>query len=428
MGAAPGYIPGHRGLLRFTPYTDKLAMFGWVVVTSFPSNWAAPLRYLLVAYFVGCTVLFFRQTLPTFARALPCFILPTMAIVSMIWAPSANEAIRKGIFMSLAATVAIYAATRLSSRDILMAYFFGELIGGVMSVLSPNPIGGNWTGVFGQKNFLAAHMFILYAAALPLMLDNRSALWLRGLTFVGAIMAASLIVLSKSATTTLLMGAATVALVMHALVWQKAIHIRHMRTLIVLLLLTLVTAVGLLLFGLLQVDAWETVLKAFGKDSTLTGRTFLWQIAERIIAENPWTGVGANGFWRPELGAANEITRYFYYQHFTKFSFHNSYLENGVQFGYPGYYATYFIAGWGLLSAALIWVRNQTLMNAAFLTLSVMVVIRSNAEIDFASELGATIILFYISALRGKHSPPDYPAKMRFAPLPITPQSLRHAR
>ena len=98
-----------------------------------------------------------------------------------------------------------------------------------------------------------------------------------------------------------------------------------------------------------------------------------------------------------------EITRFFHYDGFTKFSFHNSYIENGVQFGYPGYYATYFLAGWGLLSVAVIWLRNQTLMNAAFLTLTVMVLIRSNAEIDLASELGATMVLLYIGALRGKH-------------------------
>jgi exopolysaccharide production protein ExoQ len=196
----------------------------------------------------------------------------------------------------------------------------------------------------------------------------------------------------------------------------------------VLLIVLLGTTICLLLFGLFQLDAWDSLLAALGKDSTLTGRTFIWGIADRVMAAHPWTGVGANGFWRPELGAANEITRYFDYQTFTKFSFHNSYRENGVQFGYPGYYATYFIAYFGLLCSALIWFRNQTLMNAAFLTLSVMVVIRSNAEVDFAAELGATIILFYIAALRGKQAPPDYPPP-RFAPPPPVPlQPLRQPR
>jgi exopolysaccharide production protein ExoQ len=428
LGVASGYAPPEqRGLLRFAPHTDKIAMFGWVLLTSFPSDWAAPVRYLLVAYFAGCTILFARQTLPTFARGWFCFILPILAIVSMLWAPAANEALRKGIFMALASTIAIYAASRMSSRHILMCYFFGEMVGAVLSVLSPNVVNGSWTGIFGQKNFLAVHMFILYAAALALLLDKKTVHWMRLAAFFGAVMAGALVVLSKSATTMILMIVATMGLIAHAMLWQTAIRIRHMRTLIVLGLALLGTTIGLLVFGLFQLDAYDSILRAFGKDSTLTGRTFVWQIAERVMEEHPWTGVGANGFWRPELGAANEITRYFHYGTFTKFSFHNSYLENGVQFGYPGYYATFFIAAWGLFLSALIWFRNQTLMNAAFLALSVMVVIRSNAEIDFAAELGATIILFYIAALRGKNSPPDYPVK-RPPPLPTAFPAMRPAR
>jgi exopolysaccharide production protein ExoQ len=156
----------------------------------------------------------------------------------------------------------------------------------------------------------------------------------------------------------------------------------------------------LLLFGLLQLDAMDTVLKAFGKDSTLTGRTWLWEIAERTMNEHPMTGVGADGFWRQESGLANQITTFFFYETYTKFSFHNSYLENGVQLGYPGYYATYFLVAWGLFNIVRTWIRNQTLLNAAMMILAITVVIRSNAEIDFALELAPTAILFFIGAMR----------------------------
>jgi exopolysaccharide production protein ExoQ len=343
----------------------------------------------------------------------------------MAWAPSMNEAIRKGVLTGLAATVAIYAASRLSSRHILMAYFFGELIGATLSLATPNPTSfGAWTGVFGQKNFMAGHMFILYAAALALLLDKKSRPWLRLTTLVGAAMAALLILMAQSATTTILTAAATVVLAMHALFWQPAVRIRHMRMLIVLAIAVLGASACLLLFGLFQIDAWDSLLASMGKDSTLTGRTFLWQIADRVMAEHPWTGLGANGFWRPELGAANEITRYFHYEAFTKFSFHNSYRENGVQFGYPGFYATYFLAGWGLISAAIIWLRNQTIANATFLVLAVLVILRSNTETDLAGELGATMILFFIAALRGKESSSD-PAGASSPPSAHSPRPAR---
>ncbi len=80
------------------------------------------------------------------------------------------------------------------------------------------------------------------------------------------------------------------------------------------------------------------------------------------MAENPLTGVGAAGFWRSESGLANQITTFFFYTTYVKFSFHNSYLENGVQLGYPGYYATFFLVGWGLSNIVRTWLKNQTLL------------------------------------------------------------------
>lgn len=423
--SAPGFVPfGQRSLLRYFDIGDKYAMFGWVFTTTFPNEMLASAKYLIVAYFMLGAALHVRQTLPTVWRAWPAFILPIMALVSMLWAPSANEAMRRAILLSLAVFVAIYAASRISSRQIIICYFAGELVGAVLSLASPNPAGGGWTGVFGQKNFLAMHMFIMYAAGLVLLLDAKTTLWLRAAAMGGVLLGGFLIVMAKSGTTTILMLAATTVLVIHAFMWQPAAKVRHMRTLIMSVVTLMALTLSLLLFGVFQFDAVTTVLEALGKDSTLTGRTFIWDIGHRVMEEHPLTGVGANGFWRPNLGAAREITRYFHYEGFTKFSFHNSYIENGVQYGYPGYYATYFLAGWGLLGAAVIWLRNQTLMNAAFLTLTVMVLLRSNAEIDLAAELGVTIVLLYIGALRGRH-PEDAPQKAQRR-LPPSPRFAPH--
>jgi exopolysaccharide production protein ExoQ len=238
-----------------------------------------------------------------------------------------------------------------------------------------------------------------------------------------------MIFMAHSATTLLMVGASAVAFVGHQFLWEPASKIRHARTFLVFAMATLGAMAILLLFGLLQLDAMDTVLKAFGKDSTLTGRTWLWQIAERQMAEHPLTGVGAAGFWRSESGLANEITTFFFYATYVKFSFHNSYLENGVQLGYPGYYATFFLAGWGFYNIVRTWIRNQTLMNAAMMILAITVLIRSNAEIDFALELAGTAILFFIGAMRiEKREKPvvwvgdDVPPPPIPAPPQITPR------
>lgn len=408
-----------QSLLRFADRADVIMIFALVLAISpLPFAWTGPLRYLAAAYVVGVTFLFARQTMPAFARAWPTLIIPVLCVVSALWAPSAADAIRKGALFTLLAIISIYTATRLSGRQILTIFMFVQLIAAVLSILKPTIIGGAWTGIFGQKNFLAINMFILFASSLAITLDRDSNRWIRLIAIVMVPTAAMLIILARSGTTSLLLVGCTIALVGHALLWTPASRVRHMRILLLLGASVLVLSIVFILFALLQFDAMEYILNALGKDSTLTGRTYLWDTAERIMREHPLTGVGADGFWRQEYGAANSITEYFHYDTYVKFSFHNSYLENGVAFGYPGYWATVFLACWALVSTAINWIRNQTIINATFLALAVMIIIRSTAETDLAAELGGTAMILFIGAAR-KEKPAQHPPH----PMPAPPMA-----
>ena len=406
-----------QSLLRFFDRIDVLMFFAWVVSTTLPFGWAAPLRYMAAAYFAAAIVLFARQTMPSAFRAWPTLIIPILCFISATWAPSSSEAIRKGVMLAFTAVVAIYAASRLSGRQILTIFFFAEVIAAVMSIMKPTVMGGAWTGIFGQKNFLAIHMFIFFIAALTVALDKGSNRLIR-LSALGMVPVSMFVIfMAKSGTTTLLLLGSGAALAGHALLWDPARRTRHMRTLLTLSVVVVVLLTIFILFGVMQFDAFGYILNALGKDSTLTGRTYLWSTAERVMAEYPLTGVGAEGFWRPELGAANSITEFFHYERYVKFSFHNSYLENGVAFGYPGYWATVFLACWAIWKTAANWLRNQTIINAAFLVLAVMVVIRSTAEVDLAVEFAGTAVMLFIGAIRREKlvTPP-----VAFAPAPPT--------
>ncbi len=399
LSAPSSYVP-QGSLRRLMGPLDVVMLFVWVFSTGLLFDWSQPLRYLAAVYFLGSLVLFARQTFPTALRAWPTLIIPLFCIVSTLWAPSAPDAIRKGMLFALGSVVSIYAASRVSGRNILLVFMAVETIAAIMSVLKPTIIGGAWTGIFGQKNFLAMNMFILYIAALGVMLDRGSNRWLRFWALGIAPLAFFIILMAKSATTTVLLIGATSAMLGHALLWQPAAKIPHLRLMLVLFVTVAVLAAMLVLFGFLQFDASNSVLSALGKDSTLTGRTYLWATAERTMAEHPILGVGADGFWRSEYGLANAITRYFDFETYVKFSFHNSYLENGVAFGYPGYWATVFIAAWAIWRPGVNWLRNQTAINAAFLILAVMVIIRTTTEIDLALEFTATCTLLFAGAAR----------------------------
>lgn len=401
LPALPAWRVRARSLLRYAKQLDIVMLFAWVLGTTLPFGGLAPLRYAAAAYFAAALVLFVRQTLPTGLRAWPTLLIPVFCVVSALWAPSASDAIRKGALFALTSVVAIYAASRLSGRNILIIYMLVEAIAAAFSAMSPSiDVNGAWTGIFGQKNPLAVNMFILYICSLALVLDKGASRWFRLLALMLVPVGLGIIVLAKSATTIILVVIGTAALLGHAFLWRPASRIRHMRLLLVMAGAVVILAAALVLFGFMQFDVANSILNALGKDSTLTGRTWLWETAERVMAEHPLTGVGADGFWRSEYGLANSIIRYFDYEEYVKFSFHNSYLENGVAFGYPGYWATVFIAAWALWSAGMNWIRNQTTLNAAFLILGAMVIVRSTSEIDLALEFSATSTLLYMGAAR----------------------------
>jgi exopolysaccharide production protein ExoQ len=415
-------MPGRsQSLLRYVSRADVLVFVMWVSSTTLTMfTWTAPLRYLAAAYVVGAMFLFARQTMPAVARAWPTLIIPVMCVISALWAPSAEDALRKGALFTLLATVAIYTATRFSGRQILAVFLLVEVVAAVLSLLKPTIIGGAWTGIFGQKNFLAMHMFILFASACAISLDKGSNRWIRLIALPMVPTAAVLILLARSGTTSILLVGCAAALIAHALLWTPASRVRHMRMLLLLGVSVIILSCVFIVFAMMQFDAMAYLLNLLGKDSTLTGRTYLWETAERVMRERPLTGVGADGFWRKELGTANSITQYFHFTTYTKFSFHNSYLENGVAFGYPGYWATVFIACWAIWSTGMNWLRNQTIINAAFLALAVMIIIRSTAETDLAAELGGTAFVLFVGAVR-REAPARRPASAT-PPAPPAPQ------
>lgn len=379
---------------------DMIAMVVWVAISTLPIPGATPLRYALVGYFVLGVLRYPGQLLPAIVRAWPLFIIPIMCIISATWTPYSGDAIRRGVLLGLTGFFAIYLANRLTARQLLFAYFFIETVALFQSLATPNIMNGDATGIFGQKNYLAVHMFILYAAALAFIFDKEVQTPLRAIALAIAPLALYMILQSNSATTLIFVAAATVAFVGQALIWKPASKVRHMRVLIIMTVVLVAAIAFYGIFGLSSINLYDEFLGAMGKDSTLTGRTYLWDHAWRIIDEHPWTGLGANSYWRPELGEANSILYYFHYRHFVVFSFHNSYLEIGMQLGYPGMYALIFVALWALLLNVRNWVMQQDTTNTFFLVMAVLVVIRSNTEIDLVAEFSATMILLFIGAIR----------------------------
>lgn len=80
----------------------------------------------------------------------------------------------------------------------------------------------------------------------------------------------------------------------------------------------------------------EQMSRAMGKDSTLTGRTYLWGRAAALIEEKPLLGVGYNAFWRKGNLDAEGLWRYAGITSRSGFNFHSTPTELLVHLGYVG--------------------------------------------------------------------------------------------
>ncbi|WCT71901.1 O-antigen ligase family protein [Sphingomonas naphthae] len=80
----------------------------------------------------------------------------------------------------------------------------------------------------------------------------------------------------------------------------------------------------------------DAVMKGLGKDSTLTGRTYLWDRATKLIDDRPLLGRGFAAFWRHGNLDAEGLWRKAAIQSRAGFNFHNTPTELLVHLGYVG--------------------------------------------------------------------------------------------
>src|SRR5690606_14758862 len=70
-------------------------------------------------------------------------------------------------------------------------------------------------------------------------------------------------------------------------------------------------AVGAVLVGL-NLGGLDLLLTAFGKDATLTGRTYLWSQGWAAAANAPFFGVGYQAYWVQGFSEAERLWEEFY--------------------------------------------------------------------------------------------------------------------
>ncbi len=169
---------------------------------------------------------------------------------------------------------------------------------GKMPLRSNGTLGGEWQGIFGNRNALApvCVMGLIGLAALVALAPS-----LRRGAWAGAFAVLNLVALRGSGgiTSLLALGVALgVAVVVPGVWWLKRRGVPGWA--VGGGLGALVATVGTLV--LVNLDTLATKV---GRDPTLTGRRWIWQDMGPFIGDRPWHGYGYWAFWeRPDLTAA----------------------------------------------------------------------------------------------------------------------------
>ena len=245
-----------------------------------------------------------RAVFDLLGRNWPFLLFPAVCLSTTLWSVMPSETLRAAFQMTMTTVIAVVIGWRFPLVGIAIIQWgvialtvalslLNWLTGAFGTVFSP--IGG-LIGIYTQKNALGQRGMMGVLAATTLLLVPASRLPplirpyrrpLAFLAFVSIPPTVLAIVLSKSATSILMLPAGL------AMLLALSFH-RLPRGLVVLAAFASVPFVALLPLGLeiAGLDPVGATLGALGKDATLTGRTDLWSLGIAALEGRSALGVG----------------------------------------------------------------------------------------------------------------------------------------
>lgn len=306
----------------------------------------------------------------------------------------------KSIYSALEYTSLIACALIMASRVRMAPFLRGLVYGSSLTLLAAlasgrfgvDPFSGKYSlvGQFGSKNVVGLFAELLVLGALILFPYTRGVLPRTLGCALPGLLGLACLHLSKSATSVIsLVGATTLLAVLYA-VTRMPRNGRLVTFFAVAAWLSAVSAAGYFL-------EWDrAVLEFFGKSTTLTGRTSLWDKGVAHGLESPVVGHGFASFWVVgHLPAEQLWYRYGIYGR-VGFHFHNLYIQAFVDLGVVGAGLIAMILAQVMLKAATLILRHGMQLGyvapAAFAS---MFAIRSFAEVDIMGTYGIGTMVFF---------------------------------
>ena len=339
----------------------------WMFIIYLPLDVFSPLRYLCIAGFIAIMAYDYKRLLPLMLKSWPLFAIAIMGLISVGWTPQPSGALRQGILLFLSSFVAVVVAGHLTTQQALRTIMFA----GMATTIACIPYFGTFEygGPYGSKNYFALHMLFCMLLSLITVLNEKESIFLRLLALPFIPVCFYFVFLANSATSLVFAVLGAAGLIGIKFLWSPTTKIRGLSMVVILSVVAVALLLALVVMNMPQNSFVEKFLALVGRDATLTGRTSLWEGARLAAQERPLTGLGLEGFWYYDSGAAQTLNENDFKPFGTKLTFHNVFWEVRVHLGLIGLAIFVFYLVWTSLRLLYLWFQDGSLVNSALVLL-----------------------------------------------------------
>lgn len=331
-----------------------------------------------------------RQALPgLFGPRSYIFLIPGLCMLSAVWSEDPFGSFRSGleVLATLGAGVILSLVDR--RKEMLAGVGAAFAVYNVVAFKLGHFVGidtaeAAFTGLNAGKNFMAeiASTGVICSLGLAAAaVGERRVVWLAAAAaaLVAAAFELYILYLARSAGAVIALGLGVISL--FVLIGASRLSVRWRAAAAVIA----GAAAGVMgvFHGPISRQVSALAIRAFDKDPTLTGRTYLWYRAHQMIAEKPLVGHGFDAFWRQGNPDAEGLWRFAGIVARSGFNFHNTGIELLMQFGWCGAVAIALLAVAGVLLLARRFVLKPDTVTCFWLALVVFELTRSFYETIF---------------------------------------------
>lgn len=324
-------------LVRFLPEIVGVLMF-IMMATQVPQ--IGPYLILIEFGLVGLIFLFRTTTfLEALLRWWPLLAAPILAALSAMWSDVPMASLRYGLQFLFTAFVGVLLARLMTPQRFVSIFLVAMFAFCILCILygrqGSSAEGMVLIGLTGSKNQIgyAAQLLILSAAAVMMMRGTGAGL--RWVAVLAIPLGVYLVAGTNSATAVLMAVGGTLAL---AMMWFSERMNPGARLATLIGGLVIVAPLSALIPEALAFIN-HFVFDTLDKDPTLTGRTFLWQAADDLIARRPILGYGYQAIWMGDSTETIALKRLTGVEDGRVFHFHHQFRQVAVDTGLVGLFA-----------------------------------------------------------------------------------------